>query len=294
MAKKDDQKKTTTANPDTTTAQTKAADIKQSMKKTSQQSPMKNVQASSEKSDFLTDINDAQQSLLGPDYPYWKNIKNPEQLGMSDKGSLEVMGKDVAGLISYVELLVTGKSKASATGNPLGNKFFLNTGASCLDSNTKKEVDRYIYINNVPKGNIPFISYGMGTNFKQFKGLIPGTMSSLNTLNPMTVIQGFAEGSMPECKKITLETIDNQNKKSKETHYITVSDLNVMDPCDFPDKKNPETKQKCKEIFTNMSDSEFRNEMTLELPKDPIVQIYFAGLGLLGIYIIYKIMEKNK
>lgn len=61
------------------------------MKKTVQKSPLKNVEASSEKSDFLTDINDAQESLLGPDYPYWKNIKNPEQLGMSDKGSLEVM-----------------------------------------------------------------------------------------------------------------------------------------------------------------------------------------------------------
>jgi hypothetical protein len=144
----------------------------------------------------------------------------------------------------------------------------------------------------VPKGNIPFISYSMGTNFKEFKGLIPGTMSSLNTLNPMTVIQGFTEGSMPECKKVTLETIDTKNKKSKETHYITVSDLNVMDPCDFPDKINPETKQKCKEIFTNMSESEFGNE--LALPKDPIVQLYFAGLGVLGIYIIYKIMEKNR
>jgi hypothetical protein len=146
----------------------------------------------------------------------------------------------------------------------------------------------------VPKGNIPFISYGMGTNFKEFKGLIPGTMSTLNTLNPMTVLQGFTEGSTPECKKITLETIDTKNKKSKETHYITVSDLEVMDPCDFPDKKNPETKQKCKEMFTVMNDDTKLNSHELGLPKDPIVQLYFAGLGLFGIYIIYKMMEKNK
>jgi len=265
---------------------------KKDNKKTDKKTDKKDVEPSKGKNNNFTDINEAQQSLLGQDYPYWKNIKNPEQLGMSDAGSLEVMGKDVAGLISYVELLVTGKSKASATGESLGNKFFLNTGASCLDSKSKKEVDRYIYINNVPKGNIPFVSYGMGTNFKEFKGLIPGAMSSLNTLNPMTVLQGFTEGSMPECKKITLETIDTKNKKSKETHYITVSDLNVIDPCDFPDKKNPETKQKCKEIFTNMDESEFGYEMGL--PKDPIVQLYFAGLGLFGIYIIYKIMGKNK
>ena len=60
---------------------------------------------------------------------------------MSDKGTFEVMGKDVNGIISYVDLLVSGKSKASATGGPLGNKYFLNTGASCLDDKTKKEVE---------------------------------------------------------------------------------------------------------------------------------------------------------
>jgi hypothetical protein len=289
--KKNDKKTTTTAKPTTTTAKPTTTTAKPT---TTTTKPI--VKPSSGNSESFTDINDVQQNLLGPDYPYWKNIKNPEQLGMSDKGSIEVMTKDVNGLISYVELLVTGKSKASATGGPLGNKFFLDTNASCVDDSTKKEVDRYIYINNVPKGNIPFISYGMGTNFKEFKGLIPGTMSTLNTLNPMTVMQGFMEGSSPLCKKVTLETIDSKNKKSKETHYITVSDIQMMDPCDFPDKKNPETKQKCKEIFTNMSESEFayEMEMPLPLPNDPIIQLYFAGLGLLGIYIIYKIMEKNK
>jgi hypothetical protein len=244
----------------------------------------------------LTDIKESQQGLLGPDYPYWKNIKSPQQLGMSDKGTLEVMNKDINGLISYVEILVSGKSKASATGKPLGNKFFYNTGASCLDNNTKKEVDRYIYINNVPKGNIPFVSYGMGANFKEFKGLIPGTLSSLNTLNPLTVMQGFMEGSLPSCKTVTLETIDTQNKKSKETHYITVSDLNIMDPCDFPNKINPETKQKCKEVFTNMNDATSinNNNDLYYLPKDPIVQLYFACLGLLSIYVMYRIIQKTE
>ena len=253
---------------------------------------------SSGKNENYTDVNDSQKSLTDYDYPYWNNIKNPTQLGMSDKGTFDVMSKDINGIISYVELLVSGKSKASATGGPLGNKYFLNTGASCIDNSTKKEVDRYIYINNVPKGNIPFVSYGMGTNFKDFKGLIPGAMGNLNTLNPLTVIQEFSQGTMPPCKKITLETIDTKNKKSKETHYITVADLKIMDPCDFMDKKNPETKQKCKEMFTNMVtnelDSELGDDLALGLPKDPIVQIYFAGLGLLGIYIIYRIMEKNK
>lgn len=275
---------------------TKKDDKKKTTKTVAKAAPKPTPKPSSGKNETYSKVDESQKSLTGGDYPYWKNIKSPDQLGMSDKGTFEVMGKDVNGIISYVDLLVSGKSKASATGGPLGNKYFLNTGASCLDDKTKKEVDRYIYINNVPKGNIPFISYGLGTNFKDFKGLIPGTMGNLNTLNPLTLIQEFSQGTMPKCKNITLETIDNNNKKFKETHYISVSDLKVMDPCDFPDKKNPETKQKCKELFTNMltNETESGDDFPLTLPNDPIVKIYFAGLGILGMYIIYRLMEKNR
>jgi hypothetical protein len=36
------------------------------------------------------------------------------------------------------------------------------------------------------------------------------------------------------------------------------------------------------------------DDSLLSLPKDPIVQIYLACLGILGIYILYRIMTKNK
>jgi hypothetical protein len=81
--------------------------------------------------EVLTDPAGVEAELLGPSYPYYKNIKTPAEIGMSDKGSLNQMGKDIDGLISYVNLLVSGNSKASATGGPLGNKFFLKTGAQC-------------------------------------------------------------------------------------------------------------------------------------------------------------------
>ena len=66
------------------------------------------------------------------------------------------------------------------------------------DDKTKQEVDRYIYINNVPQGNIPFISSGVGVNFGEFKGLIPGTISNLNAFNPMLMFQSFLSGSKPD------------------------------------------------------------------------------------------------
>ena len=72
----------------------------------------------------LTNAGALQDKLLGPSYPYYQNIKSPSQIGMSDKGTMSALGKDIDGLIQYVELLVQGNSSASKTGQPLGNKFF--------------------------------------------------------------------------------------------------------------------------------------------------------------------------
>jgi hypothetical protein len=237
--------------------------------------------------DVLKDANGVQTKLIGPDYPYYKNIKSPSQIGMSSDGNLAALGRDVNGLISYVELLVSGGGKASATGKPLGNKFFLKTGATCMDTTTNTSVDRYIYINNVPQGNIPIVSSGMGVNFSEFKGLIPGTISDLNVLNPYSIMTSFLSGSNPKCQQITMQTIDTNNNVSNETHYVTTVDIQNMDPCSFSNKKNPITGASCKEAFVP-------EQTGITIPKDTITQLYFASLSALIIYLIYKIMTKKK
>jgi hypothetical protein len=239
--------------------------------------------------EVLKDAKGVEEKLLGPSYPYYKNIKTPSEIGMTDKGSISALGKDIGGLIEYVNVLVTGKSKASATGGPLGNKFFLKTGAKCKDTITQEEVERYIYVNNIPQGNIPFISGGLGVNFSEFRGLIPGTMSNLNVLNPFNILQSFLSGSTPDCQELTMQTVDVNNNKSTETHFVTLVDIKNMDQCSFQDKINPITHAKCKETFTN-----FNEEEEFNFPDDPIVQMYFAGLGLVTIYVLYRIMENAK
>ena len=250
--------------------------------------------------EVLTDAKGVEEKLLGPTYPYYKNIKTPTQIGMSDKGTIQQMAKDIDGLIQYVELLVQGKSKASATGGALGNKFFLQTGAKCAatdkcsdenDSSTCEQVDRYIYINNVPQGNIPFISSGLGVNFSELKGLIPGAMGNLNVLNPFAITRAFLAGSTPPCQEITMQTIDSNNNKSSETHYVTLADIQSIDPCSFPNKKNPITKSKCQEAF--LSGLEERGASPV-MSDDPLAQLYLASLAGIGIYILYRVMEKSR
>ena len=129
--------------------------------------------------EVLDDAKNVEKKILGPDYKYWKQVKTPQQLGMSTEGSISTIARDVDGLINYVELLVTGGGDASVPGRPLGNKFFLKTAATCKDDKSGKIVDRYIYVNNVPDGDIPFISGAMGVNFSSFEGLVPGTLGNV-------------------------------------------------------------------------------------------------------------------
>lgn len=245
--------------------------------------------------EVLKDAQGVEEKLLGPTYPYYKNIKTPTQIGMSDTGSIQQMAKNIDGLIEYVELLVTGESRASTTGGPLGNKFFLKTGAKCAaidscekskDLSTCEKVDRYIYVDNYPEGNIPFISSGLGVNFSEFKGLIPGAMGNLNVLNPFAIMRSFLSGSTPPCQQIKMQTIDIKNSKSSETHYVTLTDIQNMDPCIFSDKKNPVNKLKCRETFQN-------SEPEILMPVDPIAQLYFTSLGVIGLYILFRLMEKS-
>jgi hypothetical protein len=237
--------------------------------------------------EVLNDAKGVEEKLLGPSYPYYKNIKTPQDIGMSSDGSISALAQDIDGLIAYVEVLVTGPSRASVPGGALGNKFFLQTAAKCVDSVTNQEVDRFIYIDNVPEGNIPFISQGLGVNFSEFKGLIPGAMGNLNVLNPFGLLQSFTSGSKPPCSQITMQTIDINNKSSSETHYVTLTDIKNMDPCSFPDRKNPLTNISCRETFSSLSND------SIHLPKDLFTQVYFFGLATISIYILYKLMEKK-
>jgi hypothetical protein len=257
---------------------------------------LQNIPGSNLFEKVLNNTKGVEESLLGPSYPYYKNIKTPSEIGMSDKGTIKQIGKDIDGLIQYVEVLVTGKSEASSTGGPLGNKFFLQTGAKCAavnncsnpnDPSTCKSVDRYIYVNNVPVGNIPFISQGLGANFSEFKGLIPGAMGNLNVLNPFGIMRAFLSGSTPPCQELTMQVIDVNNNSSSQTHYVTLADIKNMDPCTFPNGRNTVSGEKCKETFQNL-------EGTPIMSNHPMDQLYFASLACIGIYILYRFMEKSR
>lgn len=230
-----------------------------------------------------------QKKYLGPTYPYYKNVREPGRIGMGTSGTLPQLGRNIDGLIQYVDVLITGKGDASTTGKPLGNKFFMKTGVKCQDIKTKEDVSRYIYIDNVPNGNIPLLSSAMGVDLDEFSGLIPGALSNMEALNPMAIMSAFTTGKKPPCRALTMQTIDTNNRKGVETQFVADSDIKALDPCSWENGVNPLTNERCSEGFTNSTGE--KDAPTL--PRDLLTQIYFACLGILIIYLVYRIMIRG-
>lgn len=267
----------------------------------------------------MSDLSKTEESLLGPTYKYYEQIKTPGQLGMSSKGDISTLTKDVKGLLSYTSLLVSGKSDASVTKNPLGNQFFLKTGAKCKDTKTSNLVDRYIYVNNIPDGRFPLVSSIAGIDFKEFRGLVPGTLSNAAQINPLQMLQSFLTGSNPDCQEIEMSVVNNQNRVSREKHHVTTLDIQNIPPCWFSEKFNPITRDKCgggkvpenkkKEKFSNRiepakwshdNDDEESEEYNLVnelnnssgIPDEIITQVYISTLTIFVMYLILKAIKQ--
>ena len=244
-------------------------------------------------------------SGAGISYPYSKYIKSPTDLGVSGNGDLKTLGNDITALVAYAEVLTTGASKASATNEPLGNKFFLPTHSKCTDVDTNNSVDRYIYFSNVPAGNIPFLT-PEGTDVQNLRGLVPGILSNAANLqipNPADIFQSFSSnGTGNKCKNITLEVIDINNNKATESQYVALSDISQMDPCLFPNKTNPANGNKCFEMFDNLhphkktlynsnnNHNNYNEMLVYKIPDDMAIQLYFVCFSILIIYLMMKIL----
>jgi len=258
------------------------------------------------------------QDFLGPSYNYATKIKAPTEMGMSATGSLSQLADDVGGLIGYIEVLVSGPSNALKNPTrPLGNKFFLPTIANCSDVDTKETVQRSVYINNVPVGNIPFLSSATGVNLSEFRGLAPGILSNMEVLDPIGMIRAVFAGANPKCKNVTFPTIDESGNESNASGYVLLEDLYQLDPCSISgDYTKPDwmcksgldyAPCKCTMGFENINSNYAKfsnsfydnfinlnnmNNISRKDNKDTIAEVYYILLALLGLYVLIHLMRK--
>jgi hypothetical protein len=240
------------------------------------------------------------KDFAGQNYIYSKFIKTPTELGMSDGGSLSDFAKNVSGLMNYVTVLSEGGGKASkARGKNLGDRYFLSTGAHCKDpkGNTVK---RSLYIDNVANGASPILKE-LGIGDESLNGLIPGLLNDVLQMNPVAIFGAFMQGSEPACTNIHMKTVDEKNKNSTGSGFVINSEIKNINPCSFVNGKNPITKEKCefKESFVNANRNlypieEETNIQLKNLMSKPVANLYAGALGVLMVYILYKLLYKTK
>ena len=261
------------------------------------------------------------QDFLGPSYNYATKIKSPTESGMSADGSLTQLADDVGGLIGYIEVLVSGPSNSLKNPTrPLGNKFFLPTVANCNDVDTKETVQRSLYINNVPVGNIPFLSSTTGVDLSEFRGLAPGILSNIEVLDPIGMMKAVFAGANPDCKNVTFPTIDDSGNDGQGSGYVLLEDLYELDPCSISgDYTKPDWMCKtglnyapCKcsmgfeninsnyakfsnsfyDNFINLNNMNNLNTFSGKDNNDTFVEVYYILLALLGLYVLMHLMRK--
>ena len=245
-------------------------------------------------------------------YEYYKYVKTPKEMGIETGDSLSNVSTGVGGLFSYVKLLVEGDSRASTTGKPLGNKYFLKTAQDCTNTENNQTVKRSLYFDNVPSGNLGLFK-DTGNENTDFRGLIPGAIEDVMSIGKIDFFGAFSNFDVPSCQAITLKTIDVNNNAGTDTQYVTLSDIKEISPCNFPGRENPQTKDKCtRQGFTmahdddddinsaelykdyyklHDDDNEITNNNTkLMMPDDVFLKVLFFSLGTLSVYIALKLM----
>ena len=268
---------------------------------------------------LLTNMDKLEQDYLGPDYGYYKKISSPGELGMSGKGSMGALSSDIAGIVDYVKVLVSGSGRASKTGKPLGDRYFIQTGGQCKDYKTNKLVTRSMYIDNVPSSDIPFISDVTGVEFPEFRGIIPGIMDDLDAINPLKMFRAFTEGSEPACAEVTLPTIDQNDVQGTGSGFIPIVELmdlesdgkisggtvttamkNALNASSTSNNVNTSNNSNDanKETFLNMCDSILGNKVSdisdiSNIKRlDNISNVYMISFSLLLMYITYRMLQK--
>lgn len=190
-------------------------------------------------------------------YHYGAFIKTPDQLGMTgnvpqNEWGLDTISTNMGGLISYIELLVTGTSSASKapsldgryrTGQPLGNAYFYDSGFTCKNTDGSL-VPISMYINNVPLGNLPFIhGLGTGADMDDFRGLMPSIFEDLNGFNPIQIFDALSISNGENCFRVKLPITNIADNGDEYMHgyapteyanaNMSESFVKLLDPCLF-------------------------------------------------------------
>ena len=234
-------------------------------------------------------------------YPTFIIPPTDPKMEFTSGGKAQDLAANINGMTAYVGLLIEGGTKASLRKNeegknlPIGGKYFMKTILKCKDVDTCQEVDRYVYMNNVPTGRIPFTK----DTETSYKGIVPGIFGNLEKLAPFDMIDGLFSSAIPKCKKVDLQIVLNDNDKGETmARHVSLDDLetllerkehinDIFGDKAFTKEDLEEWKKACKMIDNTET---FTNQFVFD---HNITDMYFLSILLLLFYIFYCLIRNR-
>lgn len=133
-------------------------------------------------------------SVMGPSYSYVDNIQSPSALGVGSDGSMSQIARNIDGIVTYVQYLISGPA--------MGNRFFVKTGGTCKAPDGSSQ-SRSNYVNNVTDAAEALpesMRRDLGGLASDFNGLIPGMIQDVEGLNPVSLFNSLSADSVPTCE----------------------------------------------------------------------------------------------
>jgi hypothetical protein len=133
-------------------------------------------------------------SIMGPSYSYVDNIQSPSALGVGSDGSMSQIARNIDGIVTYVQYLISGPA--------MGNRFFVKTGGTCKAPDGSSQ-SRSNYVNNVTDAAEALpesMRRDLGGLASDFNGLIPGMIQDVEGLNPVSLFNSLSADSVPTCE----------------------------------------------------------------------------------------------
>jgi hypothetical protein len=117
-------------------------------------------------------------------------------------------------------------------------------------------------LSNHPPANASQLDNGVSNVIDFFESLMSGNMSDKMSGNNVD--------------SITFQTLLNDNASS-EYNFVALKDMSLINTAS---------------ALENQGENEDNNEVVMS--SEPMHQLYYAGLGLLGILLLYKVMRLSK
>ena len=219
--------------------------------------------------------------FLGPNYQYSDYIKDTDEMGMSDAGTFGALTNNVAGIINYTNLLISGRGPAKRGSAPLGSRFFIKTGGKCKPAIKKRGKDGYPEYRERKKDKklidmYILIMFQKVNILEEIICIVFGMIENVEKMNPLDIISVFTQNPVPYCKKISKPTTN----KGNQSFHVAYSDLPEGFKNMVTELQNMKKRKLSFDVENNL------------LKKYPLMNYMTAGVSILLFFSIVTVLRK--